>query len=264
VDVWSLGVVLFAMVAGFLPFHSSAGNKQELCQRIMAGTYTAPEAMSPALKDLLSRMLTTDPDARIKFDQVWSHAWVRNQPRWVRPVPSVYCVRLDPSSGTVLADAAVLADLEAAGYPRAAVLKYLGAGECNYITASYYLAAEQRAEAAAATGGSSSPAALAAAAYHHSSAIASPASHRPGPPASPGGARPATAAAGATRAAAPPRPLGGAALGPRRRGPRAAPPRGRRSNRPSRRGSGGAQERAARRTAVQTRESTDLAACART
>ena len=64
------GVVLFAKVAGFLPVHTSAGNKQELCQRIMAGTYTAPEAMSPALKDLLSRMLTTDPDARIKFDQV--------------------------------------------------------------------------------------------------------------------------------------------------------------------------------------------------
>jgi hypothetical protein len=47
------------------------GNKQELCQKILSGQYTAPDYVSAELKDLLSRMLIVDPDLRITFPEVW-------------------------------------------------------------------------------------------------------------------------------------------------------------------------------------------------
>lgn len=64
-----MGVVLFAMVTGYLPFHAS-GNKQELCQKIVRGQFECPEGLSAEVTDLLHRMLTVDPAARITFDEI--------------------------------------------------------------------------------------------------------------------------------------------------------------------------------------------------
>ena len=75
VDVWSLGVVTFAMLAGSLPFHAR-NNKQELCQKIMRGAFTLPDFISRDAADLLKRMLTVDPSQRITVGGLWSHPWV--------------------------------------------------------------------------------------------------------------------------------------------------------------------------------------------
>jgi 5'-AMP-activated protein kinase catalytic alpha subunit len=57
-DVWSCGVVLFAMICGYLPFEDS--NTAVLYKKIMAGDYILPKFVSPAARDLLQRLLTTD------------------------------------------------------------------------------------------------------------------------------------------------------------------------------------------------------------
>ena len=76
--VWSLGILLYDMICGDIPFESDAQIKR-------ADLYWRPElVISHDLKDLISRCLTVDPAARIKLNQLKTHPWLmkkESQPR---------------------------------------------------------------------------------------------------------------------------------------------------------------------------------------
>lgn len=72
-DLWSVGILLYAMVHGELPFDDD--NTQRLLQKII---YTEPqysESISPQLKDLLDKLLKKNPDERITLQKVKEHPW---------------------------------------------------------------------------------------------------------------------------------------------------------------------------------------------
>ena len=74
VDCWSLGVLLYVLVVGELPFVGES--YLELYRKIIAARYWIPPFLSPACKDLLQRMLVPDVRHRATIHEICTHPWV--------------------------------------------------------------------------------------------------------------------------------------------------------------------------------------------
>ncbi|GIY28700.1 maternal embryonic leucine zipper kinase [Caerostris darwini] len=74
VDIWSMGVLLYALLCGFLPFDDE--NVTKLYKKIQKGRYFCPSWLSSESKALLSQMLQVDPAKRISIEELMSHSWI--------------------------------------------------------------------------------------------------------------------------------------------------------------------------------------------
>ncbi|CAG5117488.1 unnamed protein product [Candidula unifasciata] len=77
VDVWSLGVILFMLVAGRPPFQEA--NDSETLTMIMDCKYQIPSHVSDSCRNLISKMLVRDPSKRISLEDIERHRWLANE-----------------------------------------------------------------------------------------------------------------------------------------------------------------------------------------
>lgn len=74
-DMWSLGVILYAMVTGEHPW--SVLNTSLMLRQIMKANYTIPPYVSPDCADLIRRLLVVKPLERIPMEKLLQHPWLK-------------------------------------------------------------------------------------------------------------------------------------------------------------------------------------------
>ncbi|KAG8371552.1 hypothetical protein BUALT_Bualt13G0099800 [Buddleja alternifolia] len=72
-DIWSCGVVLYVLLAGYLPFHDS--NLMEMYRKIAKGDFKIPSWFSPEVRSFLSRILDPNPNTRISIAEIKENSW---------------------------------------------------------------------------------------------------------------------------------------------------------------------------------------------
>lgn len=77
-DIWSCGIILFALLTGHLPFDDE--NIRKLLLKVQNGKFIMPNELSWEAKDLISRMLQVNPNGRIPIEDILRHPLLTKYP----------------------------------------------------------------------------------------------------------------------------------------------------------------------------------------
>ena len=72
-DIWALGVILYTMVTGSLPWKET--NTKALFQQIIDADYIVPKTVSPQIASLIEKMMNINPSERPTTEEILTHSW---------------------------------------------------------------------------------------------------------------------------------------------------------------------------------------------
>uniref|UniRef100_A0A7N0SZ56 non-specific serine/threonine protein kinase n=1 Tax=Kalanchoe fedtschenkoi TaxID=63787 RepID=A0A7N0SZ56_KALFE len=137
VDVWSCGVILYALLCGTLPFDDE--NIPNLFKKIKGGIYTLPSHLSPGARDLIPRMLVVDPMKRVTIPDIRKHPWFQaHLPRYLAVPPP------DTMQQAKKIDEEILLAVVQMGFDKNQLLESLSNRLQNEGTVAYYLLLDNR------------------------------------------------------------------------------------------------------------------------
>ena len=130
-DMWSCGVIIYAMVCGFLPFEDPKTNK--LYQKILNAEYQIPDFVSESCQDLIRKILCTNPKERLSIQEIKQHPWYQQVK--VREYQGIYV-----GKNPIPVDMDIISkinDYESSDEQQA--VKYVTNNRHNSLTTTYYL-----------------------------------------------------------------------------------------------------------------------------
>ncbi|TRY56270.1 hypothetical protein DNTS_028386 [Danionella cerebrum] len=101
-DVWSCGVILFALLVGALPFDDD--NLRNLLEKVKLGVFHMPHFIPPDCQNLLRGMIEVDASKRLTLELIQKHLWYiggKNEPEPEQPFPRKVAIRSLPSAEDV-------------------------------------------------------------------------------------------------------------------------------------------------------------------